>query len=149
MTLSRPEKPSSVLLVDDSFLMRKLLAEIISRDPDICLAGEASDGLEGLDKLSQLLPDVVLLDMEMPRLDGIGFLERARFVCTARIIVVSSVAMLGTETARRAMELGAYAIVGKPSGVLSMDMAEERGQELLDAIHGSMPSAHREGRTTQ
>ncbi|MFZ5723465.1 MAG: response regulator [Pseudomonadota bacterium] len=124
-----------VLLIDDSFLMRRILRGILETDPAFVVVGEAADGEEGLLRVVELAPDIVLLDIEMPRLDGIGFLRRARQLTAARIVVISSIAQPGTEQAMQALELGAHDIMPKPSGVLSTDMARARGGELLATLH--------------
>lgn len=126
--------PLRVLVADDSTLMRKLIGSIVRGCPSLQLAGEACDGLDALDKAEALHPDVILLDIEMPRLDGLGFLAEARLRTAAAVIVVSSVAEPGSAAYRSALDLGAVDIVAKPSGVVSLDIAERRRAALLDAI---------------
>lgn len=137
----KPAAPLRVLVVDDSSLMRRMIADIVRQADDLELAGEARDGLEALDQAAALRPDVILLDIEMPRLDGLGFLRAARLTVPARVIVVSSLARLGSPVCREALALGASDILPKPSGVLSLDLAETRGQALLAAIRdGRQPA---------
>lgn len=131
--------PLRVLVVDDSSLMRRLIADIVRAAPDLELAGEARDGMEALAQARDLAPDVILLDIEMPRLDGLGFLRAARLSVPARVIVVSSLARLGSDTSREALALGASDILPKPSGVLSLDLAATRGEALLAAIRHQAP----------
>lgn len=126
---------SRVLLVDDSFLMRRILRGILETDPAFVVVGEAADGQEGLLRVAALAPDIVLLDIEMPRLDGLGFLRQARQLTAARIVVISSIAQPGTAQALAALDLGAHDILAKPSGVLSTDMAGTRSRELLATLH--------------
>lgn len=133
--------PLRVLVVDDSSLMRRMIADIVRQADDLDLVGEARDGLEALEQAAALRPDVILLDIEMPRLDGIGFLRAARLTVAARVIVVSSLARLGSPVCREALALGAADILPKPSGVLSLDLAETRGQALLAAIRDGRPAA--------
>lgn len=128
-----------ILVVDDSSLMRRLLADILAQDNRLELVGEAVDGLDALAKAAALQPDVILLDIEMPRLDGLGFLRAARLEVVAPIIVVSSLARLGSSASREAIALGASDIIPKPSGVVSLDIAEARGAALLAAIHACPP----------
>lgn len=123
-----------ILIVDDSFLMRRVIRSIIERDARLQVTGEATDGLDALQKAAALRPDLILLDIEMPRMDGLEFLRHARLQVTAPVVVISSVAQLGSPQAMRALDLGAVDVLPKPSGVLSMDLDAERGSELLDAI---------------
>ena len=124
----------SVLIVDDSFLMRTVIRNIVSSDPNITILGEAVDGAEALDKVVELEPDVVLLDIEMPHMDGIEYLKRARLVSNAKVVVISSVTQLGSPLALQAYRLGANTVIPKPSGVLSMDLEQKRGADILQAI---------------
>ncbi len=128
------DKPFSVLIVDDSFLMRRILTNILELDADFTVAGEASDGIDALEKLTDLNPDVILLDIEMPRMGGIEFLRLSKILTDAKVIIVSSVANVDSPQAKEALELGVVDIIHKPSGVLSLDMEEERSKELLQVI---------------
>lgn len=124
----------SLLIVDDSSLMRRILREIVSRDSRLQVVGEAVDGAQALERVDELAPDLVLLDVEMPTLDGIGFLRQARARVVAPVIVVSSVVRPGSAQALEAIALGAADILLKPSGVLSVDMGAARGDALLAAM---------------
>ena len=128
------DKPFSVLIVDDSFLMRRILTNILETDNDFNVTGEASDGIDALEKLTDLNPDVILLDIEMPRMGGIEFLRLSKILTDAKVIIVSSVANVDSPQAKEALELGVVDIIHKPSGVLSLDMEEERSKELLQVI---------------
>jgi len=134
-TVCEQVKQFNVLIVDDSFLMRRVIKNILETDSSFDVVGEAVDGLDALEKVTDLSPDVILLDIEMPRLDGIGFLKQAKMLTDAVIIVISSVTRLGSPQAMEALDLGVADIICKPSGVLSMDLEKERSDELLDAIH--------------
>lgn len=123
-----------VLIVDDSFLMRRVIRNIVEKDNDFVVQGEAANGVEALEHIAQQQPDVILLDIEMPKMDGIEFLKHAALATTARIVVISSVAQLGSPQAMEALSLGATDIVPKPSGVLSMDLEERKSSELLGVI---------------
>jgi two-component system chemotaxis response regulator CheB len=128
------DKAFSVLIVDDSFLMRRILTNILELDSDFKVAGEASDGIDALEKLTDLNPDIILLDIEMPRMGGIEFLRLSKILTDAKVIIVSSVANVDSPQAKEALELGVVDIIHKPSGVLSLDMEEERSKELLQVI---------------
>lgn len=124
-----------VLIVDDSFLMRRIIRNIIEKDHAMEVVGEAPDGVVALEKVAELAPDVILLDIEMPNMDGIEFLRRAKLATSAKVIVISSVARIDSKVAQDVLELGAVDIIPKPSGVLSIDFEEQKSLELLDAIH--------------
>jgi len=129
------EKPRiRVLIVDDSFLMRRVIRNILEKDQDFEVVDEAANGLEALERAATWQPDVILLDIEMPKMDGLEFLRYAAPMTNARIVVISSVAQLGSPQAMEALSLGATDIVPKPSGVLSMDLEEKKSQELLGVI---------------
>lgn len=104
-----------VLIVDDSAVIRKLLEKIFSSSPDIEVVGTASDPYIARDKLVNLKPDVMTLDVEMPRMDGISFLEKVMQHFPTRTIIFSSLAKTGSETYLRALEAGAIEIMEKPS----------------------------------
>ncbi|ASD62450.1 protein-glutamate methylesterase/protein-glutamine glutaminase [Bdellovibrio bacteriovorus] len=104
-----------VLIVDDSAVIRKLLEKIFSSCADIEVVGTASDPYIARDKLVALKPDVMTLDVEMPRMDGISFLEKVMQHFPTRTIIFSSLAKTGSETYLRALEAGAIEIMEKPS----------------------------------
>jgi two-component system chemotaxis response regulator CheB len=124
-----------VMIVDDSFLMRRVIRDIVERDGRLQVAGEAGDGAEALRRLHDIRPDVVLLDVEMPRMDGLEFLAHARLQTAAPVLVISSITQQGSPQAMQALALGAADLLPKPSGVLSMDYDASRGDDLLAAIH--------------
>lgn len=128
----------NVLIVDDSFLMRRVIRNILEKDSVFNVVGEAANGLEALEAVTAYKPDVILLDIEMPKMDGLEFLRHSRLLTTARVIIISSVAQLGSPQAMEALSLGATDIVPKPSGVLSMDLEESKSSELLDIIRSAV-----------
>ena len=107
---------TSVLIVDDSAFFRQVLEDIISSDPDLIVAGHARDGIEAVEKINQLKPDVVTLDFDMPRLDGLGCLTKIMEQFPTPVIMISSWTTEGAETTMRALELGAVDFIAKPSG---------------------------------
>ena len=123
-----------VLVVDDSLLMRTVIRDIVSADEAFEIVGEAVDGLEAVDRAGTLKPDIILLDIEMPRLDGIGALKQLNLVSVATVIVVSSAAQLGSPQAVEARRLGAFDVIAKPSGALSLDMKARRGHDIVRAM---------------
>jgi two-component system chemotaxis response regulator CheB len=126
--------PHSVLIVDDSGLMRNTIRQIVAIDPELEVAGEAEDGVVALEKIRALKPDVVLLDIEMPKLDGIAVLKRTRLTSTAKVIILSSLAQLGSPQALEARRIGAADVIAKPSGTISLDLKAKRGSDILRAI---------------
>ena len=92
-----------VLVVDDSALMRKLLGDILSSDPRIEVVGTAFDGQDGLEKVVALSPDVVTLDVEMPRKDGLALLEEIMRTRPTPVVMVSSLTQEGAEVTLKAL----------------------------------------------
>ncbi len=122
-----------VLIVDDSAVIRKLLEKIFSSSPDIEVVGTASDPYIARDKLVQLKPDVMTLDVEMPRMDGISFLEKVMQHFPTRTIIFSSLAKTGSETYFRALEAGAIEIMEKPSIDVSQSL-ETLSKEIVEKV---------------
>ncbi|GAB4479166.1 MAG: chemotaxis response regulator protein-glutamate methylesterase [Burkholderiaceae bacterium] len=103
-----------VLIVDDSALVRSLLSEIINREPDMEAIGAAPDPLAAREMIRALNPDVLTLDVEMPRMDGLDFLERLMRLRPMPVVMVSTMTERGAEVTLRALELGAVDFVAKP-----------------------------------
>ena len=103
-----------VLVVDDSALVRSLLAEIIDRQADMACVGVAADPLIAREMIRELNPDVITLDVEMPRMDGIEFLSRLMRLRPTPVVMVSTLTQHGAELTLRALELGAIDFVAKP-----------------------------------
>jgi len=108
-------KPVRVLVVDDSALMRKLIPQMLQRDRSIEVIGTAMDGLLGIKKIAELHPDVVTLDLEMPRMDGLEMLRGIVGKYQIPVIVVSSHSESGAYSALKALALGAFDFVAKPT----------------------------------
>ena len=109
-----------VLVVDDSALVRKVLSEELSRFDDIEVVGTAPDPYVAREKLLTLNPDVITLDIEMPRMDGLSFLAKLMAHRPTPVVIVSSVAQEHSETAMRALALGAVEVVSKPGSAYSV-----------------------------
>lgn len=107
-------KKISVLVVDDSALIRKLLTEIINLQPDMHVVAVAPDPLVARELIKQHNPDVLTLDVEMPRMDGLDFLERLMRLRPMPVLMVSSLTERGSEVTLRALELGAIDYIAKP-----------------------------------
>lgn len=108
-------KHCRVLVVDDSRTMRSLISATLASDPEIRVVGEASDAFEAREAMKQLSPDVVTLDIEMPKMNGLDFLERIMRLRPTPVIVISSLTDRGTETSIRALEIGAVDCIAKPT----------------------------------
>lgn len=108
------DKKIRVLCVDDSALIRSLMTEIINSQPDMVVVATASDPLIARDLVKQHNPDVMTLDVEMPRMDGLEFLEKLMRLRPMPVVMVSSLTERGSEAALRALELGAIDFVTKP-----------------------------------
>ena len=110
----KPTPPYKVLIVDDSAVVRKTLKEIYSSDPELEVIGAAPDALIALRMLGKAKPDVISLDVQMPRMDGLTFLERLMKSNPMPVVMVSALTTQGSKEALRSLELGAVDIVEKP-----------------------------------
>ncbi|NII09233.1 chemotaxis response regulator protein-glutamate methylesterase [Oleiagrimonas sp. C23AA] len=108
-----------VLIVDDSALVRKMLTAMLEADPGIEVVGTAADPYIARDKIKELNPDVLTLDVEMPRMDGLTFLENLMRLRPMPVVMVSSLTARGAEVTLRALELGAVDFVAKPGSDLT------------------------------
>ena len=106
--------PCRVLIVDDSAVVRQMLTEILSSDPAIDVVGTAADPLLAREKIKRLLPDVITLDVEMPRMDGLAFLENLMRLHPLPVVMISSLTERGADTTLQALALGAVDFVSKP-----------------------------------
>jgi two-component system chemotaxis response regulator CheB len=120
--------PYKVLIVDDSSLMRHLLTEILSSDPELEVIGTAGDPFIAREKIKALSPDVLTLDIEMPRMDGLTFLEKLMRGHPMPVVMISSLTERGAETTLRALSLGAVDYVSKPKLDVSNGTIEQTGE---------------------
>ncbi len=144
--MSAPALPIRVICVDDSALVRSLMTEIINAQPDMRVVATAADPLVARDLVKQLNPDVMTLDVEMPRMDGLEFLERLMRLRPMPVVMVSSLTERGSEAALRALELGAVDFVTKPrlglrEGLLGY--AELIASKIRAAAAARLPAAGR------
>ena len=119
--MSESESKVKVLIVDDSAVVRKMLSEQLSRDPQIEVVGTAADPYIAREKIVQLKPDVLTLDVEMPRMDGITFLRKIMQHRPMPVVIVSSVTQDGSAQAMEALEAGAVEVICKPGGAYSVE----------------------------
>ena len=108
--------PVRVLIVEDSATMRAMLRHILSQDPDIEVVGEAADPYEARGLIKQLSPEVITLDIEMPRMNGLEFLEKLMAGRPTPVVMVASATTDGAEQTMSALELGAVDFIAKPNG---------------------------------
>lgn len=126
-------KKIRVLVVDDSALVRSLLAEIINRQPDMECVGAANDPLVAREMIRELNPDVLTLDIEMPRMDGLDFLGRLMRLRPMPVVMISTLTERGAEATMKALELGAVDFVSKPRlGVV--DGLAELSDQIVDKV---------------
>jgi len=139
-------QPIRVLIVDDSAFARKVLRELLSESPGIEVIGIARDGLEALEKVAELAPDVLTLDLVMPNLDGLGVLQGLPAVGAPRVIVVS-ISDADTDLGAAALQAGAVDIVRKPTALATAQLYELRDELTkkirLAAVARSSPPASR------
>ncbi|MBU8920402.1 MAG: chemotaxis response regulator protein-glutamate methylesterase [Bacteroidales bacterium] len=123
--------PIKVLVVDDSAVVRRIFTNELSRDPEIVVVGTAPDPYIARNKIVQLKPDVITLDVEMPRMDGITFLKKLMHYHPIPVIVVSSLTPKGGQVAMEAIDSGAIDVMSKPGEAYSVG---DMSVELIDKI---------------
>ncbi len=129
-------EPIKVLVVDDSALVRKVLGEVLNSDPGITVIGQAMDPLFAMEKMKKQMPDVITLDIEMPRMDGLEFLKKIMAENPLPVVICSSLAVKNTSTAMAALKAGAIDIITKPElGVKGF--IEDSAIQIIDAVKGA------------
>lgn len=122
-----------VLIVDDSAVVRSTLSTILSSDPDIEIIGTAIDPYHAVNKIAEEVPDVITLDVEMPRMDGLSFLKKIMSQHPIPVVIISSLTEHGTETGLKALEYGAVEIITKPK-TDTKQFIEESKIRICDAV---------------
>jgi two-component system chemotaxis response regulator CheB len=130
-----------VLIVDDSVSVQNALFEILSHDPEIEVTGIASDPFEAVAKIAENLPDVITLDIQMPRMDGLTFLRKLMKQHPIPVVVISSVAAEGSEIGITALKLGASELITKPK-LSDQKNIDEYSIRITDAIKASAMLEH-------
>ncbi|HOJ73098.1 MAG TPA: chemotaxis response regulator protein-glutamate methylesterase [Phycisphaerae bacterium] len=143
----RRSGPIKVLIVDDSALVRSILTRVLSAAQDICVVGGANDPFEARDLIIQHRPDVIILDIEMPRMNGLTFLRKLMVHYPVPVIMCSSVAPASSQAALDAIAAGAIDVVSKPTGggSLAWRALAEDLVEKVRAAAVSMPTVPRGG----
>jgi len=133
------ENDIKVLVVDDSAIVRKVLSEELSREKDIKIVGTAPDPYVARDKIVRLKPDVITLDIEMPRMDGLTFLKKLMRYYPLPVIIVSSLTKKGGKLAMDALSMGALEVISKPSAAYSVgDMSVQLADKIRAVAHVSV-----------
>ena len=122
-----------LLIVDDSALMRQMIAEIFEQEADFEVVGTARNGEEALQKTLELRPDILTLDVQMPRMDGLTCLKQLMVVRPTRVVMLSVQTTEGAEVTLEALRFGAIDFVSKPSGSISLNLLT-RGREIVDVV---------------
>jgi len=142
-----------VLIVDDSAYMRVVLKDMLESSGEVQVVGAAKDGLEAIEIAKALSPDVVLLDIQMPKIDGIATLQRIMKETPTRVVMLSAMDKVDDQLPLRALELGAVDFISKPSGPISIDIVHFKDEiirvikdvahtriEALTIARGPLPS---------
>jgi two-component system chemotaxis response regulator CheB len=131
-----PDRKRRVLIVDDSALVRQVLSAILSHHPLLDVVGTAKDPYDARERIKELAPDVLTLDVEMPRMDGLTFLGKLMKAHPMPVVMLSSLTAKGTATALDALDLGAVDVIGKPA----MDQAaglQAMGAEIAETVYAA------------
>lgn len=136
-------KKIKVLIVDDSVLIRKVLTEILASEPNIEVIGTASDPYIAREKIKQLNPDVITLDIEMPKMDGITFLKNLMRLRPMPVVMISTLTQQGAPATLEALELGAVDYVGKPSNHDSQSLSQYKDTIIEKVIAASGANVRR------
>ncbi|BCB03375.1 protein-glutamate methylesterase/protein-glutamine glutaminase [Bacillus sp. KH172YL63] len=126
-----------VLVVDDSAFMRKLISDFLSASEHLEVIGIARNGEDAISKIKKFHPDVVTLDVEMPKMNGIEALKRIMAECPVPVVMLSSTTKEGAEETVTAMELGAVDFIAKPSGTISLDLHKVQDEIVNKVVAAS------------
>ncbi len=136
-----------VVVVDDSSFMRKFISDLIHQDRDLKVIATAVNGVDAVEKVKELRPDVVTMDIEMPEMDGLTALTAIMQECPTPVVMLSNRTRVGAYSTVRALELGAVDFIAKPSGNISLDL-EKIQDELILKVKIAAKSYHRVMRLT-
>ncbi|AEH07385.1 protein-glutamate methylesterase/protein-glutamine glutaminase [Methanothermococcus okinawensis] len=126
-------KKIKVLVVDDSAFMRKIISDILNSDDDIEVIGTAKDGLEAVELTQKLNPNVITMDVEMPRMNGIEAVKKIMEIKPTPVLMISALTRKGSMATFEALEAGAIDFIQKPSGTISLDIRKV-GDELIKKV---------------
>lgn len=134
---SENNKKYAALIVDDSFLMRCALKKIIECNPKIAVIDEAENGEVAMKMVKENHYDLILLDIEMPVMDGLEFMKRCKLHTDAKVIIVSSLARINSPQVEKALHFGAFDVMAKPTGILNFGSDKLKDEELLQIVSRS------------
>ena len=134
-----------VLVVDDSAFMRKIITDILAGSPEIEVIGKARNGQEAIEKVTELRPDVVTMDIEMPGLDGLHALGYIMSECPTPVIMLSGAESKQADVTMTAFQYGAVDFILKPSGNISLDMAKIKEEIVKKVKAASSVQVHKLG----
>jgi two-component system chemotaxis response regulator CheB len=140
-----PLKPIRVLVVDDSATVRQAMKGILESDPAIQVMATASDPYVAAERIKEEVPDVITLDVEMPRMDGLTFLEKLMAQCPIPVVICSTLTDKGSETALAALEKGAVEVITKPK-LGTKQFIEESRIRICDAVKSAAQVRVKKGR---
>jgi len=132
----RAGQPIKVLIVDDSALVRRVLTDVLSKDKGIEVMGAAHDPIFAMRRMQQQWPDVIVLDIEMPRMDGLTFLRKLMKARPTPVVICSTLTVKGAETTMQALSAGAVSIIAKPTSGLS-DFLNDGANDVVSAVKGA------------
>lgn len=124
----------NVLIVDDSAVVRQVVSEVLSEDPGIHVMGAAADPLFAIERVKREWPDVIVLDVEVPRMDGITFLKKIMAERPTPVVICSTITQAGAATTMQAFEAGAVAVVPKPDIGSRRQQMEDAASDLVQAV---------------
>src|SRR5690606_24916630 len=131
------QKKINVLIVDDSAVVRQVMTALLEREPDITVIGAAADPLFAMQRMKRQWPDVIVMDVEMPRMDGLTFLKKLMAERPTPVVICSSLTQKGAETSMAALSAGAMAVVGKPGSGVKRFLLEEAAAEIAGAVRAA------------
>src|SRR5215470_18198335 len=137
--MAGPARKTRVLIVDDSAIVRRMLSNALQHEPDIEVVGVASDPFVARDLILQHKPDVVTLDIEMPRMDGLTFLRRLMEHYPLPVIIISSLTQSGSAASLEALRAGAVEVIPKPGGPYSVGEVTDRLINRIRMLRRSTP----------
>ena len=131
------QKKINVLIVDDSAVVRQVMTALLEKEPDITVIGAAADPLFAMQRMKRQWPDVILMDVEMPRMDGLTFLKKIMAERPTPVVICSSLTQRGAETSMAALSAGAMAVVGKPGSGVKRFLMEDAAAEIAGAVRAA------------